>query len=257
MLVLERRPLPYLVSKLVRRNIPRYQVIAQKLLRAIETGQLAVGASLITEEKLGEKFKASRGTIRQSLAVLEDAGLILRRQRSGTRVLSKFPAHGLLNGDQILEDWARYGTEYPLRISSVERRTLPAEILSLAPNISRGRWLVVTGLRYPIGSRTPIAYTQAFVHPNYAAVGSDLSPVPVPLFALIEQRYGRVIEIVHAELRSLALVPQMAAALGATPHEPALQIMRLFMDSRRRVVEIAINTHPAGLYIYKVEIVRR
>jgi DNA-binding GntR family transcriptional regulator len=245
-------------SELASRTVPRYREIAQKLLRGIETGQLAVGATLITEEKLAGKFKASRGTIRQSLSVLEDAGLILRRQRSGTRVLSKFPAHGLLNGDQILEDWARYGTQYPLRIAAVSRRALPADIQSFAPQLNRGRWLTVAGLRYPIGSRTPIAYTQAFVHPDYAAaVASDLSAKPVPLFALIEQRHGRVIEIVRAELRCLALPNEMSAALNAIPREPSLQIIRLFMDSRRRVIEIAINTHPAGRYTYQVEIVRR
>jgi GntR family transcriptional regulator len=235
---------------------PRYQAIAQTLLRDIATGHLAVGDLLASEAELGEKFKASRGTIRQSLSVLEDAGLIVRRKRSGTRVLSKFPARGLLQGDQILDDWARYGIEFPLRISSVARRTLPPEILALAPRISRGRWLAVTGLRYPAGSSDPISYCQAFIHPDYAAVADDLPVSPVPLFALLEQRYGRIIETVRAELSSVALSRDMAKALGATPGEPALQVMRLFMDSRRRPVEIAINTHPADRYTYRIEIVR-
>jgi GntR family transcriptional regulator len=236
---------------------PRYRVIAQKLLRDIQTGQLVVGDLLASEAQLSQKFNASRGTIRQSLSVLKDAGLIVRRKRSGTRILSKFPARGLVDSEQILDDWARYGIEFPLRISSVIRRTLPPDLLALAPRISGGSWLAVTGLRYPIGSREPISYCQAFIHPKYAGVAADLPPAsPIPIFALLEQRYGRIIESVRVELCSVALSHEMALALDAIPGEPALQLTRLFMDSTGRPVDIAINTHPAERYTYRIEIAR-
>jgi GntR family transcriptional regulator len=98
------------------RNRPRYREIAGDLLDRITSGDLPVGDILKSEEELGQEFKASRGTIRQSLSLLQELGIILRRQREGTRVISRFPSKGKIDNKQMLEDWARYGTDFPLRI---------------------------------------------------------------------------------------------------------------------------------------------
>jgi DNA-binding GntR family transcriptional regulator len=42
----------------------------------------------------------------------------------------------------------------------------------------------------------------------------------------------------------------------AIPGSPALQVIRYFMDARRQIVEIAMNTHPADHYTYCIEIVQ-
>ena len=84
---------------------PRYRQIADGLLKDIASGKLAVGNLLLPEEDLSRIFKVSRGTLRQSLALLEDQGVILRRQRAGTKVLARFPGRGVLfdMGDQPVD----------------------------------------------------------------------------------------------------------------------------------------------------------
>jgi DNA-binding GntR family transcriptional regulator len=235
---------------------PRYRIIADQLLDDIQSGQIGVGDVLEPEEELGAKFNASRGTIRQSLALLEEAGVIERKQRSGTRILSRFPGRGLVKAEQLLEDWARYGIEYPLVLSSISRRELPQELAKGADRLV-DRWLCFVGLRYPIGSRIPIAHFQSFLHPRYADIEQDLTPRPVPLFARIEQRYGRVIESVQVQLRAIPLPEEMAKGLGCVANEPALQLRRIYLDAKRQVVSIALNTHPADRYTYNVEIPRQ
>src|SRR5207237_3153037 len=108
---------------------PRYRQIADGLLKDIASGKLAVGNLLLPEEDLSRIFKVSRGTLRQSLALLEDQGVILRRQRAGTKVLARFPGRGVVSGEQLLEDWARYGIEYPLKITDITHRRPPAELV--------------------------------------------------------------------------------------------------------------------------------
>jgi DNA-binding GntR family transcriptional regulator len=233
----------------------RYREIAQELLHEIQTGELAVGNLLGSESELGTRFGASRGTIRRSLDVLSEAGLIMRRQRSGTRVVNRFPARGLVEDAQLLEDWARYSLSNPLRISWVGEKSPPGDLLPKEQATTK-RWLALTGVRYPAGSHLPISYCETFIHPDFAGVKEDLTDKPVPLFALIERRYGRAIEMVQVKLRSVALSTKIAKALQAEPSEPGLQLIRLFMDTNRRVIEIGSNTHPADRYTYQIEIPR-
>jgi GntR family transcriptional regulator len=235
---------------------PRYRQIADELLRDIESGKLPVGTLLLPEEKLSRVLKVSRGTMRQSLALLEDQGVILRRQRTGTQVLARFPGRGVVNADQLLEDWARYGIEYPLKITSITHRGLPPEFLDGGSEQS-AKWLHIVGLRYPVGSRVPVAYCQVYVNPKYRRIEEDISSAPIPVFAHVERRYGRVIESVQMNVSARELPNEIAVALGARPGQAALEVKRFFLDSERNVVTIATNTHPAERYTYSIEIPRQ
>jgi DNA-binding GntR family transcriptional regulator len=235
---------------------PRYQQIAADLLRDIESGKLSVGKVLRPEEELSRMFKVSRGTMRQALALLEEQGAILRRQRTGTQVLARFPGRGVVSGEQLLEDWARYGIDYPLKITSITRRRPPAELVQ-GNSDTAAKWLHIVGLRYPVGSRVPVAYCQVYIGPKYRQIEQDISSAPIPMFAHIERRYGRVIETVQMNVSARELPEHMAAVLGARPGQAALEITRFFLDAERNVVSIGTNIHPSDRYAYSVEIPRQ
>ncbi|MDG9677923.1 GntR family transcriptional regulator [Micromonospora sp. DH14] len=63
---------------------PRYRVIADKLRLRIESGAIPPGALLPAESLLTTEFRASRGTIRQALAVLRETGLVATEHGRGT-----------------------------------------------------------------------------------------------------------------------------------------------------------------------------
>ncbi|WP_158632496.1 GntR family transcriptional regulator [Verrucosispora sp. FIM060022] len=63
---------------------PRYRVIADDLRRRIENGAIPPGALLPTESVLTAEFRASRGTIRQAIAALREAGLVVTEHGRGT-----------------------------------------------------------------------------------------------------------------------------------------------------------------------------
>lgn len=64
------------------------QRVAMTLRERIQSGQFALGDQLPTERELAEAFGASRGTIRQSLALLETERLAVRHQGRGTFVVN-------------------------------------------------------------------------------------------------------------------------------------------------------------------------
>lgn len=236
------------------RNRPRYREIAGDLLDRIKSGDLSVGEILKSEEELGQEFKASRGTIRQSLSLLQELGIILRRQREGTRVISRFPSKGRIDNKQVLEDWARYGTDFPLRISSLRYKDPPPD--TDGSIIAGPKWLCITGIRYPLGSTTAFSYCQSYVSSDFAEIEQSLSRTSIPIYAQVEQRYGRVINAVRVALRAVSLPEVMATALDAKIDEPALELTRYYLDATRRTIIISTNTHPADRYVPTIEVER-
>lgn len=88
---------------------PRYYRIYRLLKQAVESGQFETGQTLPSENALAQHYKVSRLTIRRSLDMLQQEGLIERRQGSGT---------------------------YPTPRASAQTANLPADINTLMANIS-------------------------------------------------------------------------------------------------------------------------
>ena len=73
-------------------RLPLYVQISELLHREIAAGHWLAGERLPTESKLAQDLDVAVGTLRKALAVLEDDGLLERRQGSGTYV--KKPPEG-------------------------------------------------------------------------------------------------------------------------------------------------------------------
>ncbi|MER7589596.1 GntR family transcriptional regulator [Micromonospora sp. NPDC127501] len=73
---------------------PRYRVIADQLRKRIESGSIPPGALLPTESALTLEFRASRGTVRQAIAVLREEGLATTEHGRGTSARPIANEHG-------------------------------------------------------------------------------------------------------------------------------------------------------------------
>lgn len=67
----------------------KYTIVADEIRNAINSGKIAPGSRLETEEALSVRFGVSRQTVRHAISILADEGLIIRRQGSGTYVLDE------------------------------------------------------------------------------------------------------------------------------------------------------------------------
>lgn len=72
-----------------------YKKIMNYLMRAIESGELKVGDAVYSENRLCEKFKASRTSVRKAIREMVDKNLLISRQGLGTFV--KSTGHGFIN----------------------------------------------------------------------------------------------------------------------------------------------------------------
>ncbi|MCI9156585.1 MAG: substrate-binding domain-containing protein [Lawsonibacter sp.] len=76
---------------------PKYQSIADSLRLEIENGLYSSKQLLPTEQLLCQRFQISRQTVRRALSLLEEEGLIIRRQGSGSRLRERVEPEPMLN----------------------------------------------------------------------------------------------------------------------------------------------------------------
>lgn len=76
---------------------PKYQSVADSLRLEIENGLYNSKQLLPTEQLLCQRFQISRQTVRRALSLLEDEGLITRRQGSGSHLRGSQQPEPLLN----------------------------------------------------------------------------------------------------------------------------------------------------------------
>src|SRR5512139_4297550 len=139
---------------MVRRSIPLAQQAADEILSGIRSGKLAGAAGLLpSEAELSQRFEVSRATIREALAKLEHAGVIIRKHGVGTFVAPPEPVIDAgLEELQSLETLAeRIGLKTHMSKASIEERaasaaeadrlqlTSPDQVLSVARVIMTGK----------------------------------------------------------------------------------------------------------------------
>ena len=74
---------------------PRYHQVADELRRRIRAGALPPGAPLPSESSLMQEFTASRGTVRQAVALLRSEGHVITEKGRGTYVRPVLPKRRL------------------------------------------------------------------------------------------------------------------------------------------------------------------
>ncbi|MBI3707738.1 MAG: GntR family transcriptional regulator [Proteobacteria bacterium] len=240
-----------------RRWQPLYLKISESLIEAIARGKYSVGSTLPTEHQFCDMLGVSRSTMIAALNRLEDLGLVVRRPRHGTRVVSRFPTQSLVKDGGIIQDWARYGSEYKMEVVSKDLVPMPPGADAEGRAKRDGKWLRIFARRFPPRSREPICHTLIYVHPDYRAVRKDIpARPPMMIFSLIEARFGSLIRSVEQELKAINLSAAMAKDLNVKPGVAALQIVRRYLGPRGKVIEYAIDTHRPDKFSYMIEVRR-
>lgn len=82
-----------------RSRVPLYLQVADALRRRIEQGEWQPGEKILTLEQLESEFQVARVTVRQAVDVLQNDGLVQRRQGKGTFVSERLQEKRWLNLD--------------------------------------------------------------------------------------------------------------------------------------------------------------
>lgn len=232
---------------------PLYQTVAEQLTAAIEEGRYPVGSMLPTEAELCTHFGVSRQTVREATRLLLQLGLVSRHQGVGTRVERATVAEHYVQRLTSPADITQYVNETRrknLRITDV--RAVNAKVT--LPGDPNARWRMIEALRFVADEKHPIAWTQIYVRPDYAAVTDEKDRDLVPTYALIERRFGIRALTVRQEISAVAIASEVASHLRVPASSPGLSILRSYLSTANEIFEVALSIHPADRYKYTMQL---
>jgi DNA-binding GntR family transcriptional regulator len=223
---------------------PRYQQLAEALLRDIEGGKYKVGAMLPPELELCEQHGVSRHTVREAIRRLVDMGLLGRRQGVGTHVKARRGRGRLVATLGSIADLYQYTQRTRLKLIDERVVTADEKLAGMLHCKPQQRWLKLETCRFPRGEPVPIAYTEIYVVPAYAAIRDEIEGEGVWVYGLVEKHYGERIAEVQQEVGTATISPRIARLLHAKPLEPALHVMRYYYGRGERLLSVSVNLYP-------------
>lgn len=236
--------------------LPRYREVAAELTEEIRRGVWPPGALLPTEVELGLRFAAGRHTVRDALRIVSERGLIKRRAGLGSVVMASEPAAHFHHSVTSLSEWLRYPTETwreTQRTAEIAADKPLAALLKCEP----GRhWFRISSLRRGLGMTTPLAWTEIYVLPKYAAVETRPDHGRTPVHEQVAKMFGEAIEQAELDIFVSRIPADLAEALEAEADSPALTVVRRYYGARSGLFEITVTTHPEGRYTYSMELSR-
>lgn len=227
----------------------RHRALSSTIAAEIRAGRHKVGSALPTETDLQARFGASRYAVREALRELKEAGLVTSHAGVGTIVRSREAAprgiQVLGSMDDVLQivrdTRFEMVSEREVRIDATQ-----AARLSIAANEV---WHVFVLMRHADTGSDPLAHVAVHVRPEFAAVGVDIGKARVPVFRLVEQRFGERVVEVEQEVAAARLRAPEARLLHARTGSAALHVVRRFSTASGRVILVSEGYYPEGRFV--------
>ena len=225
-----------------------YLKVVRVLKDEIIRGIYPVGSQLPTEEELCARFSVSRYTVREALRRLREEQLVSSRQGAGTTVVPPRPSDSHVHEVTSINDLVTYATGVRFQIDSMEIIVTDAKLASRIGAAVGDSWLAVRGYRYSETSELPVCWTEVYINAEFAAIGRLLQRNRGPIFHLIEDMFGQRIAEVHQEIAAESVPVALAAGLKVKPGDMVLLVQRAYRLASGKIVQVAINTHPAARF---------
>lgn len=223
----------------------RYREIAEVLRARVRSGEYAAGGLLPSESELSGQFDASRVTVRRSLELLRDEGLIAARQ--GFR--------WFVSADPVVQSLGHLVTiEAQMADSGMtpQRRILEFAFVPAGAKVRTvlGTDQVLRVRRLNLADGQPFAVVTVWCP---AELGQDLSRSDVersPFYELLHVRLGGATQTIGADAAS----SDDARLLGVPAGSPVLRCERTTTDDSGRPVLFSEHIFPAHRTAFVVEL---
>lgn len=230
---------------------PLYRQVAATLRAEIEE-RLRPGEAIATEAELERRFGVSRITIRRAIDLLGQAGLVMRRQGSGTYVTAPRVTEEL----GTLLSWTA-----GMRAQGLEPRTVHCEALQVAPPawvcqalrldpVAPEPVLRLQRLRY--AGDEPLCLMTDYLLPRYVPGLAVEGLAGESLYETLSSRYGLDLARVEDTVTARAASVLEASLLGIAPDAPVLSVTRITYLPDDQPLDAATVISRADRYAYKI-----
>src|SRR6516165_1150584 len=221
-------------------SVPAYQQVANHLKSQILAGGFPLGARLPAESDLVDHLHLSRVTIRKGLQVLEDEGLVERKQGLGTFVRNSIRQE-LSRAYTITEVLLSKGIEPRVKVISFGV-TRPPDCVRRALLLDEGQNLLLAKRLY-LDKHTPIALLHIFLPPEiieHARVLQNEAFSKETTYTIWEERLGIPIGGATHAIRAAPASREDARSLGIKPSDPVLVLDRVTYSKDGRPLEFVM-----------------
>jgi GntR family transcriptional regulator len=216
-----------------------YSQIGQRILDQIRSGALKVGDRLPPEAEYAAELGISRSTLRLAFSDLEASGVLKRRKRAGTEIISDTPRQRFSMATTGINELLSLGRDTEFKITATS--TVPtADIPQLDGYHSEtGHWLAIQGERRLNGEPTPFCVNRVYVPARYAGIEPVLK---TSVFRAIEENFDVSVGRVSQAATAIACPTDEANIMGLISGAPVLQITAQLFTQNDDLMEISIAT---------------
>ncbi|UTW44496.1 UTRA domain-containing protein [bacterium SCSIO 12696] len=211
-----------------------YAYVRDRLTEQIRSGELAAGEQLPTERELCERFEITRPTLRQSLAQLENEGLIFRQNRIGWFVCLRKLRYNPMRHISFLQYAAEQGFQPQTRVISQEKCKPPQHIADKLGMNPRAHAVHLTRVR-SVDER-PVLVERLWFNPK-AMPGMEQKDLAGSITAILKNDFHLKSLVFDVTVDTTCLLNPHASYLETNEGALGLKLVRIISDNNGQVME--------------------
>ena len=222
--------------------------IAEELARELTAGRYPVGGRFLSDQELQARFGVGRHSVREALKILAERGLLGRRRKTGTFVLSTDPVTPYVHSLRDLRGLLDFAASTVLEIRHLGLISTSDKALADISDLPDKRWLRVAGLRSVKESGVPLCWSEILVPERFSPPREVLLATARTIYEEIMVHNGLRLEYVEQEVTAALLPPAMADLLKPDGETAGLLVKRRYVSHTGETFEFSQNLYPAGRY---------
>lgn len=227
--------------------------ISEILMRRISEGLYQVGDNIPNELDLCSEFDASRYTIREAVRHLQDRGLVHRKKRSGTKVISasSTPIYGL--NFESSDSLGHYLVHTDLKVQQtiLQLAKQPAET-HLDGNLAD--WVQLNTYRCASGTNRAVSWSYIYLRREFLGVVDLIGHERGGIYELLMKKFKKAVKFIDVEVSSAPFTREAADVLRKGRNSQALLIIRRFFGDDDKLFEVSVSYYPPEEVQYKSRI---
>jgi len=226
----------------------RHGELAGRLSDEIRSGRFPVGSRFPTETELQSRFGVGRHTVREALKLLAEQGMLGRRRKTGTVVLSDRPVAPYVHSLRDLRGLLDFAQSTRLDICHEGFVSIAGGTIGGFADLADTRWFRIAGLRSTRADGEPLCWSEILVPEDLTPERPALHQGRDSIYEVVLERNGLKLDYVEQEIAACDLPPHYAALLGTEAESAALQVARRYVAHTGATFEISVNLYPASRY---------
>ncbi len=231
-----------------------YAQVCEEILQKIQTGVLKVGDRLPPESDYAAELGISRSTLRLAFSELEASGVLRRKKRAGTEIISDTPKKRFNMATGGISDLLSLGRDTKFAIHGT-RTVRTEDVALLKGHVSEtGHWLEVTGTRTLPQEALPFSVNRVYVPARFAAIEPLLKPGRPSVYRIIEEAFAVEVGRISQLVRAIPCDAEDAAVMGLAAGAPALQIEAQLFLSDGPLMEVSVATFDPNRFQVRTDV---